>query len=31
MIFDAESRLESDPMSAERRVWDDSPLPAGLG
>ena len=31
MIFDVESRLESDPMSAERRVWDDSALPAGLG
>ena len=26
MIFDVESRLESDPMSAERRVWDDGGL-----
>ena len=30
MIFDVESRLESDPLSAERRVWDDGAL-AGLG
>ncbi len=31
MLFDVESHVETDPLSAERRVWDDTELPAGLG
>ena len=31
MLFDVESHVEADPLAAERRVWDDTPLPSGLG
>ena len=31
MVFDVESRVETDPLAAERRVWDGAALPAGLG
>ena len=31
MLFDVESHVETDPLSAERRVWDGAALPAGLG
>ena len=30
MIFDVESRVEHDPMSAERRIWEDDALAASL-
>ena len=29
MIFDVESHVETDPLSAERRVWDDRRAPRG--
>jgi para-nitrobenzyl esterase len=30
MVFDVQPRLENDPMSAERRAWDDLDQPVGM-